>query len=94
MSVGDPSARAVKVEELDTAQCWQLLETVTLGRLAHMIADEYQPQPPVIIVSQDRADRYVPSTRRIREELGVKETVDLPSSIRSTIAWHNDASDS
>jgi uncharacterized protein len=28
------SAPAVRVEELDTAQCWRLLETVTLGRLA------------------------------------------------------------
>jgi dTDP-glucose 4,6-dehydratase len=32
--------------------------------------------------------RYVPSTRRAREELGLKEHIDLAEALRRTIAWH------
>jgi len=33
-------------------------------------------------------DRYVPSTRRAREELGLSESVSLPEAIRRTARWH------
>lgn len=33
-------------------------------------------------------DRYVPVTRRARDELGVSETVGLPEAVRRTLAWH------
>ena len=34
------------------------------------------------------APRYVPSTRRAAEELGLAPTVDLDEAIRRTLAWH------
>jgi dTDP-glucose 4,6-dehydratase len=34
------------------------------------------------------SERYLPSTQRAREELGLSEQINLPEAIRRTAAWH------
>jgi dTDP-glucose 4,6-dehydratase len=63
---------------------------ITIAQLAARVAAELDPRIAVEIRANgeaSRADRYVPSTRKIREELGVQETVDLGDAIRRTAAW-------
>ncbi len=50
--------------------------------------------PPLAVEYQNTAsiavsgDRYVPSTRRAAEGLGLTQTIDLTQAIRKTLAWH------
>ncbi len=37
------------------------------------------------------AERYVPSTRRAREELGLAEWISLPEAVARTVRWHQGA---
>lgn len=57
----------------------------------HVIAAAGTQQEITVARSPDptRApERYVPSTRRAREELGLEETIGLDDAIGRTIAWH------
>lgn len=64
---------------------------VSIGELAEAVARLVAPERMVrILGTRDPAipiDRYVPSTRRAREELGVRELVDLEETIRRTADW-------
>jgi nucleoside-diphosphate-sugar epimerase len=64
---------------------------VSLRRLAEAVAAELGVQG--IEVRGDATpgstpDRYVPSTRRARQELGLRESFGLAEIIRRTAAWH------
>ncbi len=67
-------------------------KALTIFELAHMVAGCFDPPVSVKIIGKPvpgrTPERYVPSTRRIRDELGVSETVDLETAIRKTIQWH------
>jgi dTDP-glucose 4,6-dehydratase len=39
-------------------------------------------------VQDGRPDRYVPSVERARNELGLRQWVDLDTAVRKTLAWH------
>jgi len=86
------------------AACWLVLLTgqsgraynvgspdaVQLGELARMVAGTRGLD--VVIRQAPRegapAERYVPSDRRIREELGFRPQIDLRESIRRTMDWY------
>lgn len=65
---------------------------VTMAELAPMVADAFDPLPDVRVLGQPvpgrTVDRYVPSTARVRDELGVAERVDLTDAIARTVRWH------
>lgn len=61
---------------------------VTIRQLAELIADSFDPPLEVLITGefrQERAPRYVPSTRRIQSELDLRETIPLEAGILRTI---------
>lgn len=66
----------------------------SISQVARAVAEEFEPAPLVSIAGAANANtvggghRYVPSTARAREELGLRETVDLRAGLRRTIDWH------
>lgn len=64
---------------------------VTVAELARTIAAVVAPDAGVLIeraaVAGAAPEQYVPSTRRAREELGLRDTISLEQSIRRTAAW-------
>jgi dTDP-glucose 4,6-dehydratase len=68
--------------------------TVSIGDLAHAVARRFSPQAEVRIAKTTDngapVDRYVPSTARIRTELGVTATVDLDEALARTARWHKE----
>lgn len=69
-------------------------EVISIGDLAHAVAQRFSPQAEVRFAmtpaSGAPADRYVPSTARIRKELGVTATVDLDEALARTANWHRE----
>jgi dTDP-glucose 4,6-dehydratase len=65
---------------------------ITIEELAQTVASRFSPRPVVRVNGQvtqgGGGDRYVPSTARAREELGVKMTVGLDEAIARTVEWH------
>ncbi len=64
-----------------------------LREVAAVVAETSAPPRPVQIAQaadpSKLPERYVPDVTRIKRELGVAETVDLPTAIRRTLAWHH-----
>jgi nucleoside-diphosphate-sugar epimerase len=65
-------------------------DAMTIAQLADTVAQCFQ-KPVVVKIAKSRdpnmpPERYVPSTKRAREECGVYQTIDLKESIRRTIA--------
>ena len=60
--------------------------------LAHLTASTLNPKLSIHIAQQPAPNaspaRYVPSTQRAQQQLGLRQTVSLPESIRRTAAWH------
>jgi dTDP-glucose 4,6-dehydratase len=69
-------------------------EAISIAALANIVADSFQPRPEVRILGSPTpgkpAERYVPSTRRAGNELGLRQCIDLPEAIRRTVAWHSE----
>ena len=68
-------------------------DDVSIEELARMVAvSGDRPPCPVTVAKQaspgTAAERYVPSTRRISAELGLRPTVDLDESIARTLRWN------
>ena len=68
-------------------------EAVAIESLAEMVAASGPDGPVPVRVARVAApgapvDRYVPSTERIRTELGVRERVGLDEGLARTLAWH------
>jgi nucleoside-diphosphate-sugar epimerase len=65
---------------------------LTIAELAHAVAKSFAPAPEVLIarpaIPGAPPARYVPSTARAQEELGLGETIGLREALRRTIAWH------
>ena len=65
-------------------------EAITIADLANTVADCFQKRIDVkILKSPDPnkpPERYVPSTKRVREECGVRQMIGLEAGIRKTIA--------
>jgi dTDP-glucose 4,6-dehydratase len=66
-------------------------ESLSIAEVARRVAREFQPEARIEIRQKiDRGksvERYIPSTLRAREELGLKVSVPLQDSIARTIAW-------
>lgn len=64
-------------------------EAITIADLANTVADCFQKQIDVKIAKSpgpnSPPERYVPSTKRTREELGLHQIVDLREGIRRTL---------
>jgi nucleoside-diphosphate-sugar epimerase len=67
-------------------------EAVDIAATAHAVASAVDPTPTVTIRGTPDLtrlpERYVPSVARAFDELSLVQTVDLPSAIGRTIAWH------
>jgi dTDP-glucose 4,6-dehydratase len=67
-------------------------EAISIADLAHLTAVTLNPQLRVNIAQQPTPGssplRYVPSTQRAQQDLGLRQTVSLAESIRRTAAWH------
>jgi dTDP-glucose 4,6-dehydratase len=64
----------------------------TIRHFAETVAASVNPRVPVLQMMKTDASqppsRYVPSTLKVRTELGLHETVDLREAIRRTLLWH------
>jgi nucleoside-diphosphate-sugar epimerase len=66
-------------------------EEVTVSELARRVASVSGPGIRIEIASKPSgspSERYVPSTRRARQELGLEQEVGLEEAIRRTTAWY------
>lgn len=68
-------------------------ESASILDLARRVAtlDTTPPLPVVVAgrrIAGQRAERYVPATRRAEKELGLRRTIDLDEALRRTLAWH------
>jgi len=67
-------------------------EAVTIRQAAETVAGAFIPRPAIRAAREaDPAvppSRYVPSTRRAREELGLASTVPLAEAVARTVRWH------
>jgi dTDP-glucose 4,6-dehydratase len=65
---------------------------ITIADLARATAAAFRTMPKVHIAREPEpgkpAERYVPSTERAREELGLSLHIALPESIERTVQWH------
>ncbi|MCW8130857.1 MAG: NAD-dependent epimerase/dehydratase family protein [Planctomycetota bacterium] len=70
-------------------------EPLTIAETARAVARAFSPEPEVRVAqapTPGRApERYVPSTARAREELGLAARISLDEAIRRTVAWHRAA---
>jgi|WetSurMetagenome_2_1015567.scaffolds.fasta_scaffold00092_27 nucleoside-diphosphate-sugar epimerase len=66
-------------------------EYVTISELANIVAHSIQQPIEVIIANESNPsnppDRYVPSTKRAQQELGIEQVVSLREAIRRTISF-------
>lgn len=68
---------------------------ISIAALAELVAQQVDPRCEVHIPAKPDparpAQRYVPDVNRVKSELNVRETVDLVSALRRTIAWQRGA---
>ena len=71
-------------------------ESISIRHLAEMVAESLAPGAKVVIEKSSNlnapASRYVPSTARARNELGLKTWISLEESIRRTAQWNQSTS--
>ena len=68
-------------------------EEIDIHTLAKIVAQTVQPELEVRVMQKRMpnrpVERYVPSTYRARNELGVKQAISLRDSIKRTMEWNN-----
>ena len=68
-------------------------EAITIAELARKVANCFQNSPEVQIATEavlDKSpDRYVPSTKRAQDELGLGHIVGLETALERTIAHYS-----
>jgi len=73
-------------------------ESFTIRQVAEAVAQAFQPARRVMVdqepASGKAAQRYIPGTKRVQEELGLQTRINLKDSIQRTIAWHQQAAQS
>jgi dTDP-glucose 4,6-dehydratase len=66
--------------------------SISISDLAGTVARAFDRVPKVIVAKKaDKSiptERYVPSTEKIRKELGVRQEIDLEAAIKRTIQWY------
>ena len=66
---------------------------LTIAELANTVAQNFTPAPPVRILKTANkskpTERYVPSTKRVSSELGLRLYIDLQTAIQKTIVWNS-----
>jgi dTDP-glucose 4,6-dehydratase len=66
---------------------------LSIAELASLVADEVRPGTPVKIATVPKPGvlpaRYVPSTARARQELGLRQQVGLDGAVRRTAQWYS-----
>jgi len=70
-------------------------EAISVADLASLVASQSAEPLPIDMAQKPNPSflpsRYVPSTKRAREELGLKQHIDLKTSIKKTMDWsYND----
>ena len=67
-------------------------EALPIRELAELVAQQFSTPPEVRVARPANPDapaaRYVPDTRRARQELGLEAWIGLEDGIRRTIRWH------
>ena len=66
-------------------------DAVTIAEAARVVAAAVEPAVGVSITrtgARGAGDDYVPSTRKARRELGLRQTVGLVEAVRRTVAWN------
>ena len=65
---------------------------LTIAGVAQAVRNGFTPPPAIQIAHAPNPpsppSRYVPTTHRVRTELGLRETVDLSEGIRRTLTWY------
>jgi dTDP-glucose 4,6-dehydratase len=66
-------------------------QAINLEDLANLMARQVDPQVPVVIATQPNPKqlptRYIPSTQRAQQELGLRQKIDLVDGIQRTLNW-------
>ncbi|MDI6839394.1 MAG: NAD-dependent epimerase/dehydratase family protein [bacterium] len=68
-------------------------EAITIKELAYMVRDCFKNKPEVIIKKKPKVgvkpERYVPSVKKAKSQLGLDVKVDLMTAIKKTISFHS-----
>jgi dTDP-glucose 4,6-dehydratase len=68
-------------------------EGVSIAELAALVSEQVTPSLPMTIAKKrnehEAIERYVPCTKRAREELKLQAWVSLPDAIQRTIKWNH-----
>ena len=78
-----PSMRAYNVGSEDAVTVLELASATARAVNPAITVEVGQPIDPKLVTH-----RYVPSTERAREELGLRQTISLNEALRRTAAWH------
>lgn len=66
-------------------------EVYSIAQVADQVASHFMPMPEVQIAHQldpkQPPERYIPSTEKVRTELGLNQKIDLNTAIERTIQW-------
>jgi dTDP-glucose 4,6-dehydratase len=64
---------------------------LSMREIAQEIATCFEPSPEIVVARAAPPEvlppRYIPSTRRARQELELEETIDFPQALRRTLKW-------
>lgn len=69
-------------------------QAIPMRDLANAVSRIFEPRPDVVVMQESKpnafVDRYVPSTARVRSELGARTGVPLDEAIRRTVRHHRE----